>query len=665
MQQLRHLYEFGEFLLDETERCLLRKGEPVALTPKAFDTLLVLVKHGGHVVEKDEMLKEVWPDTFVEEATLAQNIFTLRRALGQGRDGDLYIETVPKRGYRFVADVKAVDFTSPDLVVQQHTRSQILIEEEEYETESPATNGHAKLDAQTQALSAPRRRRWSRSQHLVALLLLVVVATAAIFIWRARRNRQSGTALSVRTIAVLPFKSLEAETGKNSGMLGLGMADAVIIRLNKVQPLSILPTSAIIKYTGRDNDPLALGHALGVDAVLDGTVQRAGDRIRVTVQLISIENGKTLWSDKFDEQFTGIFAVQDSISERVAQALALQLTRDERQQLAKRYTGNTEAYQAYVTGLYFYNKRTKAGLEKAAEYFQQAIEKDSNYALAYALLADTYYLIVYYRFAEPPSRELYGKAKDAATHALELDETVAEAHTAMATILSDFEGDIRGAEREHKRAIELNPNYAIGHLRYGWFLSFNGPMEDVVREMRRAQELDPLSPTTNGALAGALLMSRQYDESIKYCLRGLEIEPDGFINLVNLGEAYRLKGMYDQAISAYQRAREINNQISDPLSGLALTYAVMGRKAEAEKTLTALLEIAREDKSIFYNIALIYGALNDKDKAFEWLEKAVDARAVPVRVLRTDPDLDVLKADPRYADLLKRHALESLLAKPN
>lgn len=664
MQQLRHLYEFGEFLLDETERCLLRKGEPVSLTPKAFDTLLVLVKRGGHIVEKDEMLKEVWPDTFVEEATLAQNIFTLRKALGQGRDGGLYIETVPKRGYRFVANVKAVDFTNPDLVVQQHTRSHILIEEEEYETESPSANGHGKIDTQTQALAAPQRSRWSQRRHLlVALLLFVVVTTAAIFIWRARRNRQSGADLTVKSVAVLPFKSLEAESESGNGMLGLGMADAIIIRLSKFQQLPVLPTSSIIKYTGRDNDPLALGHALGVEAVLDGTVQRAGDRIRVTVQLIDVENGKTLWSDKFDEQFTGIFAVQDSISERVAHALALQLTRDQRQQLAKRYTGNTEAYQAYITGLYFYNKRTKEGLEKAADYFQQAINKDANYALAYALLADTYYLIVYYRFDEPRSKELSVKAKAAATHALELDETVAEAHTAMGTILSDFEGDRRGAEREHKRAIELNPNYAMAHLRYAWFLSFNGPMENVVREMRRAQELDPLSPTTNGALAGALLMSRQYDESINYCLKALEFEPDSFVNLTNLGEAYRLKGMYDQSIAAYQRALEVNPKARDSLAGLALAYAMMGRKAEAEKTLAKLLEIAREEKGVFYSIAVIYGALNDKDTAFEWLEKSVDARVARLRSLRSDPDLDVLRADPRYADLIKRHALESLLAR--
>jgi DNA-binding winged helix-turn-helix (wHTH) protein/TolB-like protein len=657
MQQLRHLYEFGEFLLDETERCLLRKGEPVSLTPKAFDTLLVLVKRGGHVVEKDEMLKEVWPDTFVEEATLAQNIFTLRRALGQGKEGDLYIETVPKRGYRFVADVKAVDFTSPDLVVQQHTRSQILIEEEEYETESPSTNGHEKLDVQTQALSAQHSGPWYRSRHLlVALLLVVVVTTTAIFIWRARRIRQSGADLSVRTIAVLPFKSLEAEAG-NNGMLGLGMADAVIIRLNKVQRLSILPTSTVIRYTGRENDPLALGQALGVDAVLDGTIQRSGERVRVTVQLIGISSGRTIWSDKFDEQFTNIFAVQDSISERVAGALALQITGDQKKQITARQTDNTEAYQAYVMGLYLWNKRTRDGLEKAVEYFQQAINKDPNYALAYAMLADSLYLTAYYEFNTEPSRDVFMKAKAAATRALELDDNLAEAHTAMATILSDFDGDIDASGREHRRAIEVNPNYAIAHLRYGWFLSIRGPLDKVIQEMKRAQELDPLSPTTNGALAGALIFVRQYDESIKYSQRALELDPDSYIPRMNLAWCYGAKGMYDQALAEYQKAQPLGGDRWDVLAGIGHTQALAGRRAEAEKAILKLQEIARKDKRALYNIALIYGALGDKDRAFELLEKAMDARSVMFRDLRLDPDLDVLKADPRFNSLLERRGI--------
>lgn len=656
--QSKQSYEFGEFLLDEAERCLLRKGQPVSLTPKAFDTLLVLVRRGGHVVEKDEMLKEVWPDTFVEEATLAQNIFTLRKALGQGKDGELYIETVPRRGYRFVADVKALDLNGAEVVLEQHTRSQILIEEEEYEEESPSEIEEKKI--KTQALAATHSRR-GRSRYLLIGLAVLVCTGALLYVWRSREANRRGAELMVKSIAVLPFKPLDADSGNE--MLGLGMADAIIIRLSNFQSLPVLPTSTIIKYTGRENDPQALGKALGVEGVLDGTVQRAGDRVRVTVQLISISSGKTLWSDKFDEQFTNIFAVQDSISERVVQALARRITGGEKTQRAKRSTENQEAYQAYVMGLYFYNKRTKETMEKAVEYFQQAIDKDPNYALAYAMLADSYYLTVYYNFnaGSSSSKETVEKALAAANKAIELDETVGEAHTALATILSDYSNDRKAVEREHKRAIELNPNYAMAHLRYGWFLFYNGQLDEAVQEMRRAQELDPLSQTTNGALAGALFFVHQYDESIKYSKQALEIDPNSFMNHLNLGDAYEEKKMYDQAIAEYQKAREINSASWDPLASLGHVYAVAGRKAEAEEMLTKLQAIVKQDKRALYGIALIYAGLNDKDRAFEWLEKGLEARAVSIRNLRYDPDLNVLKADPRFDDLLQRFDLVELV----
>lgn len=642
--------------MDEAERCLLRKGQPVSLTPKAFETLLVLVKRGGHVVEKDEMLKEIWPDTFVEEATLAQNIFTLRKALGQGRDGDLYIETVPKRGYRFVADVKAIASNGAEVVLEQRTRAQILIEEEEYEEES--SSEIAEKNIKPQALSTTHRHL-SRSRYLLIGVALLVCAGLAFYIWRSRPARQRGANLLVKSIAVLPFKPLDADSGNE--LLGLGMADAIIIRLSNFQSLPVLPTSTIIKYTGRENDPQALGQALGVDAVLDGTVQRSGDRVRVTVQLISIGSGTTLWSDKFDEQFTNIFAVQDSLSERVAQALARRITGGEKTQRAKRFTENQDAYQAYVMGLYFYNKRTKEGMGKAVEYFQQAIDKDPNYALAYAMLADSYYLIAYYNFNTGPSKETFEKALAAANKAIELDETVGEAHTAMATILSDYGNDPAAAGREHKRAIELNPNYAMAHLRYGWFLFYSGQLDEAVREMRRAQELDPLSPTTNGALAGALLFVRQYDESMKYSKQALELDPKSFINLLNLGDAYEEKGMYDQAIAEYQKAREVNSASWDPLASLGHAYALAGRKAEAEEMLSKLQATAKQDKRALYGIALIYAGLNDKERAFEWLEKGLEARAVSIRNLRYDPDLNVLKADPRFDELLRRFDLMEMV----
>jgi DNA-binding winged helix-turn-helix (wHTH) protein/TolB-like protein/Tfp pilus assembly protein PilF len=654
--QPRQGYEFGEFILDEAERCLLRKGQPVSLTPKAFETLLVLVRRGGHVVEKDEMLKEVWPDTFVEEATLAQNIFTLRKALGQGRDGDLYIETVPKRGYRFVADVKALDSNGTEVVLEQHTRAQILIEEEEYEEESPSETAEKNIKPQALAVTYSRQRL---SRYLLIGLVVLVCTGLLFYIWRSRTARQRGTDLVVKSIAVLPFKPLDADSGNE--LLGLGMADAIIIRLSNFQSLPVLPTSTIIKYAGRENNPQALGQALGVDAVLDGTVQRSGDRVRVTVQLISIGSGTTLWSDKFDEQFTNIFAVQDSLSERVAQGLARRIAGGEKTQRAKRQTENQEAYQAYVMGLYFYNKRTKDGMGKAVEYFQQAINEDPNYALAYAMLADSYYLTVYYNFNTGSSKETFEKALAAANKAIELDETVGEAHTALATILSDYTNDRKAVEREHKRAIELNPNYAMAHLRYGWFLFYNGQLDESVREMRRAQELDPLSPTTNGALAGALFFIRQYDESMKYSKQALELDPNSFINRLNLGDTYEAKGMYDQAIAEYQKARELNSASWDPLASLGHVYAVAGRKAEAEEMLTKLEATAKQDKRALYGVALIYAGLNDKDKAFEWLERALEGRAVSIRNLRYDPDLDVLKADPRFDDLLRRFDLMGMV----
>jgi serine/threonine-protein kinase len=489
--------------------------------------------------------------------------------------------------------------------------------------------------------------------------LLLIVLGGLLYIWQRQMARQRPTAVAVKSIAVLPFKPLDADSGNE--LLGLGMADAIIIKLNKYQRFPVLPTSTIIKYSGRDNDPQALGQALGVDAVLSGTVQRSGDHVRVTVQLLSIGSGGTLWSDKFDEQFTNIFALQDSISEQVTYALAIQLTGDEKKQLAKRYTDNTEAYQAYLMGLSFWNKRTREGLDKAVYYFQQAIEKDPNYALGYALLADSYQLIVYYKFNTEPPEVLLLKAKRAAERALELDDTLAEAHTAMASIQIGDDADTESVERSFKRAIALNPNYATVHVRYGWFLSFRGSLDDVLREMRRAQELDPLSPTTNGALAGALIYARQYDEVIKYSRRALELEPNSYISVLNLGIAYEQKGMYDQAIATYQKALELNSKSWEPLAALAHVYAVSGRKPEAEKLLSKLHAIAKQDKEALYSIALIYAALGDKDRAFEWFEKVVDSRSVPYRALRFDPDLDILKADPRYNDLLIRHNLSFLL----
>ncbi|MGB7921884.1 MAG: winged helix-turn-helix domain-containing protein [Pyrinomonadaceae bacterium] len=661
-KQSKQLYEFGPFRLDVVERLFLKNEEPVALTPKAFEMLVVLVERSGHLVEKDELLKEVWRDQFVEESNLSQNIYLLRKALGEGANEHQYIETVPRRGYRFVADVREVRaaadaVTETDIILEQRTSARILIsEEDELEKES------AVEEKSFPALVGNTDRRSLLLRLLLIGFVVLACVAAFLYIWRLKAAKPAASAEGSMpgSMAVLPFKPLGAESSDE--LLGLGMADATIIKLSNLQQLPVLPTSAVFKYTGREHDPLAAGRELGVDAVLDGTVQHAGDRVRVTVQLISLRDGRTLWSAKFDEQFTNIFAVQDSISEQVAQALALQLTADERKQLTKRYTENTEAYQSYLMGLYFWNKRTKDGLNKAIDYFQQAIERDANYALAYAGLADSYHLIVYYGYETPPATESYKKAKAAAAKALELDERLAEAHTAMAMIQANYDKDAAASEKSLKRALALNPSYATAHQRYAWVLLGSGRLDEAIAEMRRAQQLDPVSLTINAALGSMFNFARRYDEAISQLQRTLAMDQNFSLTRYNLGLAYMHKGMFEEAVAEFQRAKQLDPDSTDAVEAIGYVYAVTGRRNEARRVLAELQETAKRKEVSRYNIALIYAALGEKDQAFEWLEKAAADQSLQTIYLRFDPQLDVLKSDPRYNEFLRRHDLGYLAA---
>jgi DNA-binding winged helix-turn-helix (wHTH) protein/TolB-like protein/Flp pilus assembly protein TadD len=662
-KQSKQLYEFGPFRLDIAERLFLKNEEPVALTPKAFEMLVVLVERSGHLVEKDELLKEVWRDQFVEESNLSQNIYLLRKALGEGANEHQYIETVPRRGYRFIADVREVrcdDAAETDIILEQRTSARILISEED-EPERERAAGMVERSVPT---LVARTNRHSNAARFLLLGLVALACGAALLYFKMSKTANSPatddeSSLAGR-VAVLPFKPLGAESADE--LLGLGMADATIIKLSNLQQLPVLPTSAVFKYTGREHDPMAAGRELGVDAVLDGTVQHAGDRVRVTVQLISLREGRTLWSAKFDEQFTNIFAVQDSISEQVAEALALHLTPDTRKHLTKRYTENTEAYQSYLLGLYFWNKRTKDGLNKAIEYFQQAIEKDANYALAYAGLADSYHLIVYYGYETPPAAEVYKKAQAAATRALELDERLAEAHTAMAMIQENYERDSVASEKSLKRALALNPSYATAHQRYAWVLLGGGRLDEAIAEMRRAQQLDPVSLTINAALGSMYNFARRYDEAITQLQKTVAMDQSFSLARYNLGLAYAHKGMFDEAVAEFQKVKALDPDSTDAVEALGYVYAVSGRRNEARKAVASLQEMAKRRKVSRYNIALIYAALGQLDQAFEWLEKATADHSLQTIDLRFDPQLDALKADPRFNDFLRRHDLGHLVA---
>jgi serine/threonine protein kinase/tetratricopeptide (TPR) repeat protein len=519
-------------------------------------------------------------------------------------------------------------------------------------------------------LVANSRRRWYITAAAFAIIVIAaVVVLPRLSVSRLEKHRianatpatsPANVTDTVQSIAVLPFEPLGRDM--NDELLGLGMADAVIGRMSSLKQLVVLPTSAVSKYKGPANDPLAAGRALGVDAILSGTVQRSGNQVRATVQLVNVRNGRTVWSEKFDQTFTDIFGIQDSISDSVARSLALNLTADEQKQLRKHYTTNSAAYDSYLMGLYFWGQRSKDGLEKAINYFQQAVEKDSNFALAYALMADCYYLQVFYRYN--PAPETIGNAKAAAERAVLLDDSVAEGHVARAMVHS-LQKQSRLTMESLRRALELNPNLAVAHLRYAWCLSAFGRLDDSVREMKRAQELDPLSPTNNAALGMILVYARQFPASLDYCYKAAELAPNEALVQENLAVAYALNGSYQQAIEHYQRVGELNpEKKGDVLAWVATVLVSAGRKPEADSMLPEILSLATAGKADPYSIAVLYAARGEKKSAFEWLAKALETTPMIDPLIRYDPQLDALRSDSRFAALLRQHNRALLLETP-
>jgi DNA-binding winged helix-turn-helix (wHTH) protein/TolB-like protein/tetratricopeptide (TPR) repeat protein len=649
-----HVYEFGDFRLDTAKRLLLRlDGTTVPLTPRVFETLLYMVEHQGVVLDKERIMEAVWPDSIVEENNLSQNISTLRRIFGETPGSHGYIVTVPGRGYRFVAEVREqTDNGSATVKAEEGSWPTSL----ENRREPATTKGRQRLPCKTGGPLA------------LAVLGVILLAAAAVALrstvqrlekygmGSATPATSSGTVIErVHSIAVLPFQPLGRDL--NDELLGLGMADALIGRMSNLRQLVVLPTSAVSKYKGPASDPLAAGRALQVDAILSGTIQRSGDRIRATVQLVHVASGRTIWSAKFDQTFTDIFGIQDSISDNVVRSLALNLAADEQKQLGKRYTTNIAAYDSYLMGLYFWNKRSKEGLEKAIDYFERAVQEYPNFALAYALMADCYYLQFYYGYESGPDQ--IRNAKAAGDRALLLDDSVAEGHIARAMVQS-LQQELHLSMQSLRRALDLNPNLATAHLRYAWCLTSYGQLIDAVREMKRAQELDPLSGTNSTALGILLTFTGQFKDALAYCSRAAELEPANYIVRCNLAITYQLNGMFEQAIEQYRMAGEIApERKGDVLASIATVLTSAGRKSEADSMMSEVLELAIAGKADPYNVALLCAARDEKEQAFKWLAKAVANRQLMSGVIRYDPQLDPLRTDNRFAALLGQYSRAS------
>jgi TolB-like protein/DNA-binding winged helix-turn-helix (wHTH) protein/Tfp pilus assembly protein PilF len=599
-QPRRRQYRIGEFTLDLDEGFLRRGNEEIPLRRKTFEVLTYLVQRSGCLVTKNELIEAVWPDTAITDNSLAQCLLELRRALG---DNDQQaIRTVARRGYVFAAPV-----TSPAIELPAAPKPPNIVRVE----------------------TTPPRRKW----FLAAFLVL---AAGLVSLWYAVARPERPEKL-----AVLPFKALGAE--EDGQYLGVGMADALITKLSNVSRLVVRPTASVRKYAAAQ-DPIAAGRELNVEAVLDGAVQRLGNRLRVTVQLVRVADGRPLWADKFDESLDDLFAVQDSISGKVADALIRSLTKGERRRINTHYTASWEAYELYVRGRYIWEQRTDASLRKAVTYFEQAVQKDPHYALAYAALAECYGPLMQLSFMS--AIEALPKMEEAASRAVELDDTLADAHTALAAARMN-EWDWPSTEREFKRAIALNPNEEMAHRWYGYYLEAMGRQPESLNEWKRAYELNPSSPGANAWLGWALFRAGRSQEAITLLQEAIGLNPDYPQTHERLGNIYVELRSFDKALEQFSAPDELSKRM--------YVLARAGRGATAQRELEQFLKLAPSQRpGAEMGIAAAYLALGDRETALSWLETAYRERNPQLMFLKVDERFSTLRSEPGFRDLLRR-----------
>jgi DNA-binding winged helix-turn-helix (wHTH) protein/tetratricopeptide (TPR) repeat protein len=582
-------YDFGPFRIDATQHLLLRDGIEVPLTPKAFDTLLLLVRNNGQIVEKDALLKTVWPEAFVEEATLAQNIFTIRKALG-GSEGDQYIQTIPKRGYRFVAGVVAVKDESG---VQLETSETSLLD---------------------------------------------------------RIGEKSDYASPIVSVAVLPLINQSAD--QDVGYLSDGLTEALTNTLSLLPELQVKACSTVLRYKGLEINPQHAGQELGVVAVLTGRLHQIGDELIIRMELVDSSNGWQLWGEEYKRKLSEIHNLQTDITKDISENLRLKLTGEEWERLAKTRAYNAQGFQFYLKGRAFLNKRTKDAYKKAIDSFEQAIEIDPTFALAHSGLADSYILYDFYGLI-PPWNTI-PKARAAAVQAVALADELAESHTSLGSITLIHDRDLVGAEREFKRAIRLNQKYARAHDGYAHCLLAMGHTEDSLAECNLALELEPFDVEINQHVGWYYLFARQYDRAIEQLQKTLEMQPDYYRARVLLGIAYGQKGAYSQAIAEFLQARVLEE--TTMLSGfLGYAYGMSGDKKKALEIVNSMLEEAKQRYVQPYSFALVYTGLDRYDEALTWIERAFVEHGHWRGWLELTPELDSLRAHPRFIELLQRN----------
>jgi TolB-like protein/DNA-binding winged helix-turn-helix (wHTH) protein len=610
---------------------LRKAGMRIKVQQQPIKVLEMLLEHPGEVVTREELRTRVWPNDSFGDFDQAVNIAIgkLRSALGDSADNPRFIETLPKRGYRFIAEVRTLDGDPPSKVagppvsdLQQH-----------------------------QPVKLPRAAKL----HLRLaywIMLAAVVGLASLFAFWFNRTHQPPPP-QIRSLAVLPLENLSGDAQQD--YFADGMTDQLITDLAQIRALRVISRTSVMAYRGERKSLPEIARELNVDAVVEGTVLRSGDRVRITAQLIQAPADKHLWAETYEGNVRDTLVVQTKVAQAIAEQIRIQLTPQEQAGLRNLKEVEPDAYENYLKGRYFWNKRSSDGLRKAIQYFNQAIVQDPTYAPAYSGLSDSYALAGDWQYGVMTTKEALPKAIAAAKKAIELDANLSEAHTSLAFCLEGFNWDWQAADTEFRRAIELNPGYATGHHWYSWHLALIGKNEEAISEMRKAQNLDPLSLIINSDLAELLLIARFPDASIVQSRKTIEMD-SGFAFAHNqLGQAYLAKGMFPDAISELQKAVELSGGSAVCIANLARAYAASGRSDKASELLNELKNRSSGGYPFSSERAVIYSALGDKTQAIAWLEKGYEDRFNPGVLLR--PSFDPLRSDPRFKDLVRRIGL--------
>jgi TolB-like protein/DNA-binding winged helix-turn-helix (wHTH) protein/Flp pilus assembly protein TadD len=625
---------FGVFELDLRAGELRKHGLRVRLQEQPVRVLATLLAHAGEVVSREELQKELWSaDTFVDfDHGLNKAINKIREALGDSAESPRFVETVARRGYRFIAEVKVAD-AAASLEPEIESRGSPEAEQRDF----------AETAGKIRTANNPRTSLVWKVAGCALLFFVTSLAIWKIHFWTPAHP-------IIRSLAVLPLESLSSDASQD--YFADGMTDELISDLGQISALRVISRTSVMGYKHARKPLPQIARELNVDAVVEGTVLRSGDQVRITAQLIEASTDRHLWSQSYEGELRDTLVLQNKVAKAIAEQIRINLNPQEQAALKKAKIVDPEAYESYLKGRYFWNKRTADGLKVARAYFEQAIEVDPKYARAYSGLADTYALLGDWQYAVMTPKEAFPKAKSAAIKSLELDSGLGEAHNSLAVCLDGFDWDFDAAGKEFQRAIELNPGYATARHWYAWHLSLVGRNEEAILEMRKAENLDPLSLIINVDLAELLILAHSYDESIRQSKKAIEMDNDFALAHNQLGQAYLQKHMNGEAVAELQNAVQLSDGSPTCLANLARAYAASGRKGEAEKILGDLKRRSNPNSSFVPEIATIYVALGDQDQAMEWLEKGYEERFNPGVLLR--PGFDPLRSEPRFKDLLRR-----------